>query len=735
MATVDDIDTKAAVRKFLERRVVIDRDDESIDSASETQSILEAVALSFLLFPQTALSFVLVAKNGLQQLLDTDLRILGFMLEAVADVENPSVKASNLSDLVEAQTALVEVDRLGRVGSEIKAFDRYNGAVNRFLDRQLSKSLKRRRRREFERTGSEAKQDLFSSLAAFGESHRSVIERLAVLANSVNDFQSVDLTRTVAVKTVARVRASLRKLSRAASRGSVSNTSAAVELLSGAAALSSISNVRQVFDPTVATGLFPSERDIRISAAPAFAVARGSEAVVDLTGVSTPWVFQITANPQMSGPSFSITLPVSGASGRAYITSNREINGPTFDLSGPTNLYIELGGLPAPANQPADVRTVALSAGASIPVATVVSDINAALGGDGVCAELSPGRLIIYGSSSVTYLVIHSDRPGDFDISGNYVPADASAHEALGFTADRKSSSIGLFTAEDLVNLTSTRITDVTVSVIDGLPQFESSSDAPLSSLSFGGVASEFGFAGLYESLPGHLFLVEGGEEVDPTSLGVFVGSVVTVVDPLGTRNLSAPISRIEGSALHFDVPTLPRGRDVEVEIEAPAVRAVQALLDAIRSYVRVFDTDDRAVQQVLSPLLSRPTLAQINDARLVLLSIKSKLEGLRAILSATILRDDQTEFGVVAAQITSSLEERGMDRGLDLLRQGNFSQFFGLTSATASRSGRFLTAIEAVGRNDFPISSLEEDFPETTPLGSTPDESILTGSELASES
>lgn len=742
MAKTDDIDVKSAVRKFLERRVVVDREDETADSSSEVQAILEAVALSFLLFPQASLSFVLLAKNVLQQVVDSDIKLVNYMLAAVGDVQNPSSSISDTSDLIEAQTALVEVDRLGRVGSEVKAYDRYNLAINRFLDRQLSKSLKRRRKKEFERSGSEAKQDLFRALSVFSPTHEIMISRLGLLSESMNDYDSIDLTRTVATKTVTRVRASLRKLVSAIQRGTVSKTVSAVELLAGAAALQSISNTKKPFDPTVRTGEFPVGREISVSSEPVSAVALGDVGGTDISALATPWVFNLNVDPQTgSGTAYAVTLPYTGAGGRAYVTAKRATNPATFNIPALNRtLYIQLDGLTPPANEAVLVYTVTLTTGAAVPIATIISEINAVLGADATCVEMAPGsnRLLIYGSASVTGIVMRTTGPGTFDGFGNFVPADGSANSAVGFSDDQTSSEIGVFSAAELIDLLAVRIPLASFAVVDGAPQVTSNSTVPLSSLSFSGVASEFGFDATYESFPSYLVLGEDGEEVSPADLGIFVGSEVTVLDALASsdRSFSATkITRIDGTHLFFDsLLDVPRCAEADTTINSPAVAAVQRILDGVRRFIGEFDTDERDLQRVLSPLLSNPTLAQINDASKVLDDIHERLSELYDLLSSEFFTDAQTEFGSVSKQIIATLEERGMDRALDLLKQGSFSSFFALDGVTSSKSGRLLSAIEQVGRNDFPVSNREDDSPETEPLGTTPDDNITTGQELADE-
>lgn len=737
MATTDDIDTKAAVRKFLEGRAVVDKEDKTADSSEEIRTVLESVALSFLLYPQAALSFVLRAKNVLQQIVNTDLEILAFVLKAIGEIENPDEPITDTSDLVEAQTALVEVDRLGRVSSDVRAYDRYTQAINRFLDKRLAKYLKRHRRDEFERTGLEAKQDLFRILSTFAPTHSLMVERLGMLLDSVSDFQSVSLTKIVSTRTLTRVRSSLNKVIQGVNKDQLSKTATAIELLSGAAALSSISNTRQIYDPTVDTGSHPPGRLISVSSEVVPAIARGVGSEVDLGAIATPWVFTLTVD---SDPVINVTLPAAGASNRAY--RKAETGSPTYNISGSNcTLYVQFDGVAIPYPYPARVRKVTLPTGPAVTVAAILTALNDGSTGliDGTAVQLgTTGRILIYGSPSVTGITILSQVRGTFDVPGAYTDAPGSVHETLGFLPDVVSGDPSVFTPAELVDLMTPWVTGATFSIVDEVIQVETDSTDLLASLSFSGsVAEEFGFEGSYLVKPGYLELVEDGSAVDPASLGVFVGSVVSVSDvvALSSKNLFAPISEIDGTKLLFapgtNLPRCEAGIDTIVRILSPLVYATQTLLLAARPYRDAFDGDARELQRVLSPLLSRPTLAQISDAERSIGIIQDRVTGLLNALSSVVVRSDRSEFETQALQITAALEERGLDRSLDLLQSCQFSSFFSLTMEEASKGSRFLKASEEVGRNDLAQTTAEQDIDDGEPKGTTSDENLLPGQEL----
>jgi hypothetical protein len=742
MATTNDIDTQSAVQKFLGNQTVSNREDPTADSSDEVQAVLESVALSFLLYPQAALSFVLRAKNVLQQIVSTDLDIVSYLLETLADLNNPDEPITDTTDLINAQTALVEIDRIGRVGTDVPAYQRYGDAVNGFLDKRLAKSLKRNRTGGFERTGLEAKQDLFNVLSLFTPAHQLMISRIGQLLNGVNDFNSVDLTRVVSTSTLSKVRSSLAKVINGVQAQALSKTAIAIELLAGAASLSSISNSKDLYDPTVETGLFPPKSVITASSERVAAVAVGTSATTDLSARNTPWVFGITTDPELGGTSYAITLPFSGASGRYWVAAKSGSS--TFNIPiGNNALYVQFDGVApdtiGPVLYPKRIRTVLLPTGGAVALSAILSALNNGTTGliDGTAVEMAPGtgRILIYGSSSVTGITILPRMGGTFDSFGNYTEAINSVHSILGFLGEQTAGNPSQFSPSDIADFIDVWVPTATASIVNEAVQVQSDSTELLSSLSFSNLASDFGFSTTtYEARPSYIEFFENGAVIDPSTVGVFVGSIVSLSDVSAsiTRNLFAPIIDINGSKIFFDDSlNLPRCTDKKVIVTCPLVFAVQQLLNSLIPFEDQFDTDFSDLQRVLTPILSNPTKAQISDANNVITSIQTKIQSLLAILQNTVVRDDRVEFGPIADQITASLEERSIDRGLDLLHACQFSAFFALTREDASKGSRLLKASEILGQTDLASTTIEQDIPDLKPTGTTPDNNLLNGMNL----
>jgi len=733
MATVDDVDTQQAVGKFLQRQSVTPQADNQANTADEITAVLETIAMAFLLYPQAALTIVMSAKNSFQQVVRADLDVVEFILTALRDVENRDIAITDTSDLIEAQTALVELDRIGRIDVELQAFGRYQEAIERFLDKQLAPTLKRNGTKTLERTGDEAREDIFSILSQFSAAHGIMISLLSALQKSIDDFRSVNLTNLVSALTLTRVRASLTRVRSRIQAGSISKTTAAIELLSGAASLSAISNTGDLFDPTLQTDVIPANTSINTRPEDVKATALSTDGPWTLG--ATPWNFVGTMDPLAPSPQpFSFEIPGAGASGRAYVSSE-ELTA-TLNIPVNSHLYLHFTGSATTEFQ------IALTTGPAVPIATLISDIDGGLGVHGDCIQ-NPGTFgfLIFGSALVTSIVVRTESSG--------VPSlltDPSAHLLLGFIDNQTSLPVNQFNAESLAAAIRNQLPSGVVSVEGDAVRITSELvNSDVSSLFFddgaaSSVQNSFGFTGTTEAQPSYLELVDGETVQVPENLGVFIGSVVTSAEAPSISGSSVrtlnnqPIIDIQGTQIFFGPGIVLPRRTLSSTVISPVVAAAQTLVRDLTPYVGTFDEDVEKVQRILSPIISKPTKAQIGDARRVLEDVQTRLESLLDFLQTIVVRTDRSQFGSVATQVISSLEERGLDRAQELLSSGQFSVFFSLTSANASKSNRLLTAIETVAIQDLPVSTLEVDIDDDqNPRGTNPDSNVLDGSELDS--
>lgn len=734
MVTTINIDIKNSVGKFLKRQSITPTADNTANTADEIKAVLETVATAFLLYPQAALTIILNAKNSLQQIVQADLAVLEFMLSAINDLNNVDVPINDSSDLIEAQTALIELDRLGRVNSSIQAFVHYQTAINRFLDKQLAPTIKRNGTKTFERTGAEANQDLFNILSQFVATHQVMISLLKSLHNSVEDFRSVNLTNIVSSTTISRVRSSLTKIKTRIDSNSISKTTTAIELLSGAASLASISNTTDIFNPVIQTGILPNDTSLVVLAEDVKAT------VVSTAGPwtigSSTWRFIGTIDPLSSSPKpFNFQIPGPGASARAYISS--ESLTPVLSIPTTSKLYLNFNGVSSIEFE------IPLTTGGSVAITTLVSDINTALGVNGSCI-INPGTngFLIFGAPSIISITVRSSSTG---ITGTY-NTGASAHAILGFVSGQTSLPIGQFNSETLAASIRHQLPGGSVNVEGDRVRITSTlSDSTRSSLFFNDIGTNavqdsFGFSGNIEPIPSFLEIFDQNTSViqDPANVGVYVGSILTTEESPAVHGSTVrilnnePVIDIQGTRLFFNPNVLLPRRTTNITMTSTIVSTVQEFIRDLNKYTNLFDGDISAIQRILSPLISKPAESQLKDAKRVLQDVRNRIQTLLALLTSVIVRSDHSQFYSIAVQILSSLEERGLDRAHELLSSGQFSLFFSLDNTNSSKSNRLLTAIETVARQDLPVSTLEVDIDDDqTPRGVNPNSAILSGAEL----
>lgn len=853
MAKVSDFDTKAVVNRYLQRQVITPTTDDEADREEEVTAVLESVAVSFQQEPQLGLAMVSRAKNTLRQIVQKDIELIDFLINAIGDINNPDITVADLSDLVEAQTALLELDRLQRVDTDLKAFKRYRSSVDRFLDNQLAPSLKRRAKKEFERDGLEAKADLFRVLPRFGPTHGVMQDRLRKLAGAVDDFRSVSLDRLVSQRTLRKVRGTLQDIKNRfeGRRTAISKTTAAVELLGGAAAMETVSTTVDILDPTIRTGEFPSNRTITIrSELVSRATALSSQGPWTLG--ATPWDFQMTLNSLSATPvTVDEELPAVGHEGKVYVVADPIASSGSYDIPADGTLYILAEGASV---EEQEIKLT--TTGAAVPLTTVIAELNASLvdvvaaewgntgriaffGDAGVVSSVvirgeasgivgnsaavggiiftsTPlnGETVVIGSRTYTFETAFTDTPDFVLIGGSIASAisnlvaainngagegavygtgtaahadvtaavsattdamdivaqtpgtsgnaivlsetmtngywttptmvgggspifntDPSIHDVLGFNINEHSLPLGQFTASSLKDALEYRVTGATFAVEGNYLRITSNlQDPQTSSLRFdGGVEADFGYVDLAETTPSYMILTENNTDLDAAGLGVFIGSTVSAAEPLipgsSRRALNnQAITSIDGEKLYFDEAVLlPRGEYLDVTVQAPIVTASVGMKRDLDPLVGSFDSDYFQLQQKMSPLLGKPTAAQINDALRLLRKIRKKLVRVRDALDAMVVRDDRNGSKRRADRIIEALEQRGLDRAKDLLSTGEFTKFFDLDKTNASRGNRFMTAMSSVVNNDLPLTTIESDMADDDrPSGENPDDNIL---------
>ena len=146
-------------------------------------------------------------------------------------------------------------------------------------------------------------------------------------------------------------------------------------------------------------------------------------------------------------------------------------------------------------------------------------------------------------------------------------------------------------------------------------------------------------------------------------------------------------------------VPPFARIRKVKRDNFDVFSTAAMAWLDSEVNETQFFPNLDR----LINPLLSgNPSIVQINNAKLALQDMVTSLNDLSVILDSY----NVSEVTQVNSLIDSFLE-KGSDRAVDLLLEGQFSTFFGLSVDGQSYAGDVLAKIKEIQRLDLPVKKV----------------------------
>lgn len=729
MATTD-IDPASIVGKYVSRQTTGTRLNADADTATENEAVLESIAIAMLLNPQAVLSIILNAKNTLQQLISADLELITYIIGAIGETQNPTAIPTSTADLVDAQTALVELDRVGRVDTSIQAFTRYQNSIGNFLNNQLAPLVKRSPTGEFNRSGLEAKQDLFNSVSLFTQTHQLFIANLAILANAVTDYNSVDLSAIVSSQTIARVRTSLQQIQAGATSGQMSNTVQALELMAGSASLQAISNAKKVYDDTI-----PLTLGLSLGPEPTSAFIQSHVGPNLSTTAAHPHSISLSVD---GGAFTSAELPYTGRSGAPYVCNS--LKQTTYNIPTGYHLYIDVTPGPSPDAYGVTHYDVTLTSGSARTNAQVIADINAEFAGSGPLAADLTGAgdlaIVILGRTSDTVVHVLAQGPGSFDTgSGIFTPSPPTANAILGFDPNHTSLPVDTFDIPFLMRFFRANFTGITVSqTLDDRLEIESNSTDPAASrIAFDSntipivdpIMTDFGFTDA-GAIPLAMLLTDGsGVAQDPVALGVLQGSVFHAGAFIQT------LVSIDGSRLLFD-PTLSLpSRPKQARVVAPVVVGVQNSMVVLSLFDGQFDNDIVPLQGLLSPLLTTPSLAQVNDAVAAFVVIEMRLTDVFNQLTAIVVTEAQEPVDATAQSILQTLEERGLDQAFDFMSQCRFSDFFALTSETASKSTSFMKSMETVVTTDLPTSTVEEDSPDGNLVAGSSPSSVLTDKEV----
>lgn len=708
------------VDSILSRHVVKPKSDGVSDPDGEAQALFESIGLNLLLHPKAVLYVAHLARNALLRVLNEEISSVDTLIKTVQDLGNPSfvVRSTNLK---KARVALLQMEGLDKVDPSNEAFKRYDNAVSEFLEKSISKMVRRPGSTELTRPGEEAFQDLPTDFANLKTKHVEMLERLYSLAVGIDNFLSTPLQTILGIETVFRTREDLEDILNQIEQKTAHQSARDIvtRLISSRAALKSIGSLPGIFDPLV-TGSLPKGYALRARSAPARASFNTNPGFHSFNGAS----LGITVNSAFLGY-FTFPQSTFELGDSACIVGSTILPSPT--LSSGKSLFITMrDASQVDLTWTADghgkfVRSfkIDLPSGATT-ISAIISAIDAGITGYGTCAE--------FAANGSNRILICSTAAAEISISDIYTEEDPlgtpgvpliftnSGHTEIGFTTGQTGIAY---------EFPSSLIADALNIIFDSLPftatlneddtvTLSTDSDAPGAFLgaSIGAFSVGLNRAVFASSNQFQLYGTVLGKEQDPVNPEplVDIGDVVTT--PSGKFS----ITRVNEQTITLSqaVNTF----DAVVTIESGLALAIGELSKKLKAFLTTWLKNPYA--QGLDKLESSMSTLVGSQSAAVRNTVVSQLSGLRGQLSA--IKDLVTSEATIPPEgsgsserelvlgIVNTLEERKFDRAADMLLRCQIQELFELDSQDASFGGSLLKAMQTFAQTDIHFPNLSED-------------------------
>jgi len=213
-------------------------------------------------------------------------------------------------------------------------------------------------------------------------------------------------------------------------------------------------------------------------------------------------------------------------------------------------------------------------------------------------------------------------------------------------------------------------------------------------SLFFAAVPSAYGRS-IYVQLPDPSPKIEKGDRL---TFQETTGAPYT----LTVKNVEARILTLDGSVPSNVVFEAGAAVPPKVTLISGKKKDMDVVVSNLEDWAEQPPTDPAvyasSVNAALNPLLANnvPALGKVEEAKSLITTLRDKL----VALSERLTEFDMDPVPAVD-DLINTLKAKGADRGIDLLLQGRFSEFFGLDMDDMSYSGAMMKAARDVARND----------------------------------
>lgn len=739
----------------------------------ETASVLESFALAMMLQPRAALYAGYLAKNGLVVAIDQEISTIETLKSAINDLGNTTFAIKDIKSLRRAQASMLQLTTQGQVSSESSAFERFDVAVNDFLDKQLAKNIKRPGATEMVRPGEEAGLDLPTDLAAVKDAHSDLLDRLYSLTVGVVNFLTTPFSSLVGGNAVYRVKKDLDSIITEIEEdeSGAQSRDAAVRLITGRAAIRILGSKVEIQPLVVDTALkLPPDQLLSGKSAPAVASATTSigpyvmpsgslSMTVDSQTVSTSLLNQAAnaASVLSDVVVFPVSIPANyhlflrmeatsgltwtpGAIGTTYEGTFEETTlgkGWYKDEAGSyfknVKVTLNTGATITPPSGPTD------GAPRSVTLTNLLTAINLALGITGPeqpstigsATEFLTGtnRVLIIASEpkiqrlsiARDFLVMEAQSDGSAPSTGATVffPRiyNNSAHAEVGFPFHQTGEK-GSTPARRIFDALQFLFSSLATFVFNAEESITMATiiDSPGVTLSFTGssvpLLAVLGLSETYLATSPTVSLQ--GEEgvvspIDIIDIGDFFESST------GTGNIQSLTAA--SFTLDSALATFSGGISITSALYLVWTEIESQVRGFLNSWLEgPFAKDLSSLDQLIAILIGSPTSPRRSEALDLLDSLKTELQTLRTLVTttqATLPTGSATKERSVINNIISTFTERRFDRALDFLLRCKLQEIFEFNWQTASFSGNLMKAAEGIAQSDvkFPNTIEDEGF------------------------
>lgn len=688
---------------LLSRKVAEDRNfgRQSVDL--EASALQGNFATTLLLNPRVVLYFAHLARNGLLKALQDESSALQALSKDIDDLGNVTTSISSTTELEKAKTALLQLENQETLATG-PAFKRLDAALSSFLDKRLSKNVRRHGSAELVRPAEEARQDLPGSFTGLLELHSAMLSRLFALSVGVQNFQSTPLTTTIGSSLAFRVRDDIQDIIDEISVDSSGARSRdyAIRTLAARASLRAVVNPPQIEDPVLDTeARLPKGYALSAysSIEPAIAVGtKGPFANVGSLSVTVDGVTEVATPALGDGPTIvgeAVAWPITVPGNHHLFFSVDGVS--TRVVLNQTDIPIQM----SLAQVASAIQDAGLSAGEFCKPGTSRLMVSA------------PGKSALAVDLSFTGTKLTTMTSGAFDdmVFNLTVLYTNSAHELAGlplgtevpgYTAARVVDGLNAFFTKCLAS-----VRDEAVVLMTTTPDFGTQMTVS------GNMAGTLGLAGTFYGQSDTLFLTGStpdGSLPNPSAL-------VSRGDTVSTSSGSALVKAVSADSIVLQ--SALRTFSGPISVKSGLYESWGLLNAGVRSFILRWRSSPfmkglGRLGSLIAVLAGSSTPAQRAQASDVIKDLADWLADLVEVLESAQLPEGGASLErPIAENLLSTLTERKYDLAVDLLSQCRVSEFFDLDYQSMSYGGSLLKASSDLARADlvFPNRAKDEDL------------------------